>query len=147
MSSDGAKGRYNQASRQRGGSSPHFVCWLPWGGVFRSQTRHPFFLWQGREGLALSQTGCMRSYLTRGPTGIIPSGMIPQSTAINSAYTSQLFKKKGVQGKEGNHGGCLLALTTHIQTRSTRFETRIRPAIRQRFRSIRSFDPQSFGHV
>ena len=79
------KGKMQSSKQAKGRKFPTLglLAALGWGVSFSDAP--PLFLWQGREGLALSQTGCMRSYLTRGPMGIIPSGMIPhwESTATS----------------------------------------------------------------
>ena len=50
--------------------------------------------------------------------GIIPSGMIYywESSARSIQYIQISIQEEGVQGKDGHHGGCHLALTTRIRT-------------------------------
>ena len=101
-------------ARAKGVGSPTKTCCLG-EGVSLSDAGTLFL---ARASWPLSQSDCKRSYLTRGPMGIIPSGMIPhwESTATSNQHIQISCSSKGFRAKRGNMGGCHLALTTHILT-------------------------------
>ena len=103
--------REDYSSKQAKGRKFPTLCLLAaWGWGVSFSDAPPLFLWQGREGLALSQTGCMRRYLTKGPMGIIPSGMIPhwESTATSIQHIQvSCSRRKGFRAKRGNMGAAI----------------------------------------
>ena len=94
----------NQSSRQRERRCSHDLLVGGKGGSVMRCT--PPFLGKATGGLALSQTDRKRSYLTKGPMGIIPSGMIPhwESTATSNQHIQVRSSRKGFRAKRGIMG-------------------------------------------